>query len=202
MINKNEIRILNLFRKNIFLETSIRNIAKMLGSKSYQRIYDAVNSLKKNKILKIEKIGNVSLVSLELNNVSISYLSFLDEHERKVSVPNYEKIVSIKEISRYLIIITGSYAKNNFKKTSDLDLILVIPDNERAIDIQKFAENLFLLFRPKIHLYVFNNKDFLDMLLGKNENYGKEIYKNHIIIKNPHIYYEILKEAKENGFKG
>jgi len=74
---------------------------------------------------------------------------------------------------------------------------MIIPNNEKTIEIQKLVENLTLTFYPKIHLYVFNNKDMTEMLLEKKENYGKEIFRNHIILKNAYIYYEILKEAIE-----
>lgn len=201
MLTKNQLKILEIFRKNIFLETNMRKLVKISKSKSYQRIYEAVKELEKNKILNLRKIGNSNLSSLNLSNRSISLLSFLDEQESfSKNIPNSEKIKSLKQISQYLIMITGSYAKNTQTKNSDLDLIIVIPDNEKAINIQKLIENLTLFFRPKIHLYVFNNRDFIEMLLDKKENYGKEIYKNHIIIKNAYIYYELLKEAIENGF--
>ncbi len=203
MINKNQTQILKLFKKSPFLESSIREIAKKLGKKSYQRIYEAVKELEKKKILKSKRVGHSNLASLDLTSQAISFLSFLDEQEAlSKNIPNYDKIMSMKEISQYLIIITGSYAKNTQTKSSDLDLVIIIPDNQKAVDNQKLVENLTLLFRPKIHLYVFNNKDFLEMLLDKKENYGKEIFKNHIILKNAYIYYEILKEAIENGFRG
>ena len=40
------------------------------------------------------------------------------------------------------------------------------------------------------------------MLKEKSENYGKEIVKNKIILKNARIFYELIKEAIENGYKG
>lgn len=203
MLKKNQIEVIDLFRKSPFLECSILQIKKKMMSKSYQRVYDAVKELEKNKILKVKKVGNTKLVSLSLNSLSIPKISFLDEDgpENK-KLPNYEKIISLKELSKYLAIITGSYSKKEATKNSDLDLAVIIPDNENPLEIQKLLENLMLLFYPQVHLYVFKNKDFIEMLLSKEENYGKEIFRNHLILKNAYIYYEILKEAIENGFKG
>ncbi|MBU0963021.1 MAG: nucleotidyltransferase domain-containing protein [Nanoarchaeota archaeon] len=199
---KKEIEILSLFRNSIFLKTTILDISKKL-KKHYPKIYDSVKELEKNKTLKIEKVGHSNLVSLLLNPQTIRNLSFLDEQEAmQKNIPNYEKLMSLKEISQYLVILTGSYAKGKATKTSDLDLVIIIPDDKNAFDIQKKLENIFLLFHPPIHLYVFNNKDIVEMLIDKKENYGKEIFKNHIILKNAYIYYELLKEAIENGFKG
>ena len=202
MESKNQKEIINLFRKNIFLRASIREISKRLKKKSYQRVYDAVKELEDKKILKLERMGKSDIVSLELNHQSVLHLAYADEKEHIGKIPNYEKLMNLREVSNYLLIVTGSYAKGTATKKSDLDLVIVVPDNQKAIDIQKLVDNLTLVFYPKVHLYVFNNKDFLEMLLEKKENYGKEIYRNHLILKNAHIYYEILREAQEHGFKG
>lgn len=200
IMNKNEFRILELFRKNIFLKASIREIAKKIKSKSYQRVYDAIASLEKRQILNSQKIGNTNLVSLKMSRSAFQILAFLDEQEES-KIPNKSKILEIKEITDYLIIATGSYAKGNFHKNSDLDLVIIIPNKINAVQIQKLVENLTMLFVPKIHLYVFTKKDFIEMLTDKKENFGKEIFQVHAILKNAQTYYELINEAIENGFK-
>jgi predicted nucleotidyltransferase len=203
MLRKNEIEIINLFRKNPFQKLSTLQINKGLKKNAYSRVYDAVKSLEKNNILRITKLGNSNLAELNLNHNSIPYLSLLDEQEAiEKNIPCLEKLVSIKEIANYLLIITGSYAKGTQKKSSDLDLVILIPDNEQAIDAQKMIENLTYLLHPPVHLFVLNQKDFIEMLLEKKENYGKEIFRNRLLLKNAGIYYDLLKEAIEHGFKG
>jgi len=199
-INKNESRILELFRKDFFLKISIREIMKRIKSKSYQRVYDAVKTLVNKQVLSLEKIGNTNLINLNLSREAILLLSFLDEKEGN-KIPNYSKILEIKEISDYLILVTGSYAKGNFNKKSDIDLVIIIPDKEDVVSVQKLVENKTMLFVPAIHLYVFRKKDFIEMLTDKEDNYGKEIVKNKIILKNGQMFYELLKEATENGYK-
>jgi len=203
MVRKAEDEIMNYFRKNSLKKISILQLMKSLKKKSYQRIYEAVKSLENQEMIKSEKIGNINLISLYLTRQTVIKLSFLDEQEAIAKkIPNYEKIVAINEISPFLIIVTGSYAKGKETKKSDLDLVIIIPDNQDVLQIQKLVENITLLFIPKIHLYVFKRKDFLEMLTDKNENYGKEIFRYHYILKNAQTYYEILKEAIEHGFKG
>lgn len=198
---KNELKVINLFRKDLFLNESIREIMKRLNSNSYQRVYEAVESLIKKNLLISEKKGNLNLISLKLSRETILNLAFLEEKEGN-KVPNYSKIIEIKEISDYLILATGSYAKGNYSKKSDLDLVIIVPNKENIVAIQKLVENLTMLFVPEVHLYVFTKKDFVEMLKDKKENYGKEIVKNKIILKNGQIFYELIKEAVENGYKG
>lgn len=200
-ITKNQLKIIGLFRKNLFLKASIREIMKKIKSKSYQRVYEAVEQLNKNNILVSEKIGNTRLISLSFSRESILTLSFLDE-KQGINIPNYSEILNIKEISDYLILVTGSYASGKFSKKSDMDLVVIVPDKEDIVSLQKLIENKTMLVIPNIHLYVFRKKDFIEMLTNKQENYGKEIVKNRIILKNAHIFYELVKEAVENGYKG
>lgn len=200
-LTKNELKILNLFRKNIFLKSSIRGIMKRINSKSYQRVYEAIESLEKKQILYSEKIGNTNLISLKMSRTTFINFAFLDEQEKN-KIPNASKIIELKEITDYLVIATGSYAKGNANKKSDLDLVIIIPDKDDVVHTQKLVENLTMLLIPEIHLYVFRKKDFIKMLTDKKESYGKEIFKNHIILKNAQTYYELINEAIEHGFKG
>jgi predicted nucleotidyltransferase len=198
--HKNEIKILNLFRKNIFLKLSIREIMNQIISKSYQRVHDAVHSLIRKDILESEKIGNTQLITLKLSRVSIVALSYLDDSEIK-NIPNYLKIIDLKTISDYIILVTGSYAKGTATKKSDLDLVVIVPNEADVVKIQRKLENETMLFIPPMHIYVFTKKDFFDMLVDKKENYGKEIFRNNILLKNPQLYYELIYEAVDYGFK-
>ena len=199
-ITKNEFEILNLYKKNIFLEATILEIMKRLSKKSYQRIYEAVKNLEKKKILQIDKIGKSNRVRLNFSHESIVYLSFLEEKEAlNKKIPNLNEILNIKELKEDIVLITGSYAKNKQTKESDIDLVIIA--NEKEIGKQKLLDNLTALLKPEFHNIVINKRDFLEMLKSKEENFGKEIYKNHLIIKNANSYYALIKEAVENGFR-
>lgn len=194
ILSKNEIKILNLYRKNIYLKSTIRNIMKETKSKSYQRIHESTKKLIKKNILKEEKIGNSNLITLKLSRQTIINLAYLDEQE-SFKIPNYKTIIEIQEIKDFIIIVTGSYAKGTQTKKSDLDLVIITPNNKDIVKIQKKVEHKTMLLIPEIHLYVFTNKDFTEMIQNKEENYGKEILKNKIILKNAQNYYELIKET-------
>jgi len=200
MIKKSQLQIMNLFRKDIFLKKTIREIS-MLLKKDYPNTYNAIIELEKEGFIKIEKIGKSKVCSIELNQKTISLLSFLDEQESfETKIPNINKILDFKEFNEDIILVTGSYVIKKQTKASDIDLILIV--KEKAFEKQKLLENITSLMIPKIHALVFSYKDFLDMLKDKKPNLGKEIFNKHLIFRNAINYYNLIKEAIENGFRG
>jgi len=200
-LTKNQLEILDLFRKNLFLKASILKIMKISNKKSYQRVHEAIKFLADREILKVEKYGNSSIASILLGSQSIPVLSYLEEQEALIKkIPNIEKILEFREFLDDIVLVAGSYAKGTQTKQSDVDLVIISKDN--AFKKQKLIENLTLTFLPKIHAISFTYKDFKEMLLSKEENFGKEAFKNHLIFRNARRYYELLIEAIENGFKG
>ncbi|MEK6891099.1 MAG: nucleotidyltransferase domain-containing protein [Nanoarchaeota archaeon] len=169
--------------------------------KDYPNIYNSIKELLKNNILNIEKIGKSSLINIKINPESVSLLSFLDINEAlSKKVPNIDKILEIKEINDDIVIIIGSYSKNTQTSKSDIDLVIITKDD--AFKKQKLMENLTSLLIPKFHVIVLSNKDFIDMLLDKKPNFGREIFKSRLIFKNAELYYNLIKEGVENGFRG
>ena len=200
IISKNQIELLNLFRKNIFLSETIRKISIIL-KKDYPATYNTLMELEKKDIVKIKKVGNSKICEIKFTPEAISILSFLDEQEfLSKNIPNIKKILDFKEFLDDVLLVTGSYAKGKQTKNSDIDLVVISKDS--VIKKQKLLENLTTLLIPKIHPVVVSYKDFIGMLLDKEENYGKEIFKNKLLFRNSERYYELIKEAIENGFRG
>lgn len=198
-LSKNQILVINLFRKNPFISKTIREISIIL-KKAYPRVYEALKNLEKNGVIKIKKAGNSNLCELNLSYKSIPILAFLENQEAfSQNMPSINKILEFGEFLDDIIIVTGSYAKNTQKRKSDLDLAVITKDD--AFKKQKLLENLTLTFLPKVHPICFSKNDFIQMLLSKEENFGKEVFKNHLIFRNAEGYYNLLKKATENGFR-
>ena len=68
MLTKEEIKIIDFFRKDLFKKYSIRKIMIKLSKKSYSGVFNIIKKLKKIGIVKIEKIGHTNICSLDLNN--------------------------------------------------------------------------------------------------------------------------------------
>jgi predicted nucleotidyltransferase len=200
MIKKSQLNIMNLFRKNTFLKKTIREISLLL-KKDYPNTYNAIIELEKEGLLKIEKIGTSKVCSIDLNPKTISLFSFLDEQESfEANIPNIKNIFDVKEFSDDILLVTGSYVLRKQTKASDIDLVLIV--KEKAFEKQKLLENTTSLMIPKVHALVFSYKDFVDMLLDKKPNLGKEIFNKRLIFKNTTKYYSLINEAIEHGFRG
>jgi len=200
MIKKGQIQIMNLFRKDIFLKKTIREISLLL-KKNYPNTYDTIIELEKEGLILTETVGKSRVCSVTLNKKAVSLFSFLDEQEAfSRSIMTMDKILDFREFNEEIILVTGSYASEKQTKTSDIDLILIV--KEKAFEKQKLAQNLTSLMIPKVHALVFTSKDFIEMLLDKKPNLGKEIFNKRLIFKNATKYYDLIKEAIEHGFRG
>ena len=133
------------------------------------------------------------------------FAGFALEHEawNKKDIPYYDmqKIIDNISTSDYVLLITGSYANGKQKKTSDIDVVIIIDDGFDPKRIYANLSQICELNIPPIHLYVFRNREFIEMLRNKEFNYGKEISKNNLILVSGQIYLNLIKEAIEHGFR-
>ena len=91
--------------------------------------------------------------------------------------------------------------KESKKKKSDLDIAIFvnsIGDKKNCELSMKSAELKSIL---KIDVQVITKVEMLQMLKDKHENLGKQIAYKHLAIQNPIIFYSILQEGINNGFK-
>ncbi len=196
---KNQMEILNLFRRDVFLSKTIREISLML-KKSYSRIHDAISELEHKNIIHVKRVGKSKVCELNLSPESISIFSFLDEQEAfSKNIPNIQKILEFEEFLDDIILITGSYVSKKQNSMSDIDLVVIAKSD--VFKKQKLIENLTHLFIPVVHPTAISYKNFIEMLLDKEQNYGKEIFTKRLIFRNSSRYYELIKEAIKNGFK-
>jgi len=201
MFSKNQVAILNLFRKNLFLKATMLEIMHKLKKKSYQRTYEAIKGLEKKNMIISNKYGSSAVCELKLSPETISSLAFLEEQEAlSKKIPSIGKLLEFSEFVNDILMITGSYAKGTSSPRSDIDLIIITRDN--AFKKQKLIENMTALFSPPIHPIVINDQDYVEMLLEKKENYGKQALKNRLLFRNAGKYFELIKEAVERGFRG
>lgn len=206
MLTRRETAIIGLFRRRLFETFTIREISKMLGRASYSWTFNAVKTLSGLGILNVGVKGHSNIVGVNLDStLAIRYLSLLDgleAEERKI--PNIGKIFKMMETTtaHFTMMVTGSYAAGKQTGQSDLDIVVIVDDDADSRSVLNTLKNRGGLLVPEVHPYVFTRGEFLEMLLAKEENYGKLSFRNRLIFFGAESYYLMVEEAKKHGFSG
>jgi len=208
ILNK-ESKIAASFLERPWKKLTYLEIRKISGKKSKSYIYRTLSHLMNDNVIQTEQIGKSLLYGLSLNLLQTqSYCGLLSEsiawESNHIPVNIIEKLAEkIRKITPFFVfIVTGSYAKRKENKKSDLDVVIICDD---AVKPQAIMAEIKLegeLSIPNVHSFVFTRREFLEMLTNKEFNYGKETARNNIIFFGGNIYFNMLNEAIEHGFKG
>jgi len=204
MLTEKELGIVDLYRKDIFATYTIREIMKALGTSSYNWVHTAVKKLINEGILAAEKKGKATICRINLDSqAAISHISYDEEIKGiKAEIPHIKKVIDMIDINYFTLLVAGSYAKGKVTKESDVDIVVIVSNKEEVKPLINRLKREGELMVPELHPYVFTDEEFYLMLLSKEANYGKEIFMNHLIIHGAEGYYNLLKKAIQNGFKG
>lgn len=204
MINK-ESEVLKLFSKEPWKKFTFQEIQKLTKKKSKSYLSRVLNNFTKKNVILQEKIGRSLIYSLNLQFPKAKlFAGFVleDNGWNKKSIPYKDVIKVMNKIptKNYIFLITGSYANNTQTEKSDIDIVIMIDDPMETKKVYAELRTICELNIPKMHLYVFKNKEFIEMLKNKEANYGKEIVKKNILLYGGQIYMQLIQEAIENGF--
>ena len=201
MLTKDEIGIIEVFRKDLFGSYTIREIMRKTGKKTYPWTFDATNKLAKLGVIKMKTKGKSKLCRIDLYNQSaLSYLSLLDEIEsNSKKIPHLNELVNEIPTPFFTLLIGGSYAAGRQTAKSDLDICVVVDDTVKTKPLQNLLANKLMV--PRLHPFVFRKSEFIEMLLNKEANYGKLLFKKHLIAYGAKNYYLMIREAMEHGFR-
>ncbi len=157
----------------------------------YKNTYNIVNKLQPYIISK-EKIGNTNLIKLKLvPNQEIFSIEnkrtaqFLKENKQLELVK--QDVESIN-YPYFIVLIFGSYVKKTKTERSDLDICIIGDNKEKT---KKLISRLELL-PIKLEIHNFTTEEFESMLKTKEENVGKEIVKNNVILYGIENYYNLI----------
>lgn len=204
-----ESKIAASFLKEPWKKLTYLEIRKISGKKSKSYIYRTLSHLMNDRVIQTESVGNSLLYGLTLNLLQTqSYCGLLSEsiawESSHIPTETIEKLADkIKKITPFFVfIVAGSYAKRTENKKSDLDIAILCDDSLNPQQIMAEIRLESDLSIPKVHPFVFTRKQFLEMLTNKEFNYGKEVARHNFIFFGGSIYFNILNEAIEHGFKG
>jgi len=205
MITK-EYTIIEPFTREPWKALTFKQVKDLSRNKSDNYVHTILKKFVNDEILTENKVGNVILYSLSKNVFALNTMGYVSEYKSKQAkhLPhkNIQKLLSKIKTPFYSFVITGSYAKKNQKHSSDLDVVIICDDKQKPNTILSQIKLESELMTPEAHPYVFTKSEFLQMLLSKEENYGKEVVRNNLIITGAKQFYSIMMEGIENGFNG
>ena len=203
MLTKKQLKILSVFAKDIFVSLTFKQIKEQSKQKSNNIVQIALKEFQKQNVVQTQKIGNVVMYQLNLdNNLALSYLNLLHEFElNKFFFP--KKILQelqtriSKYTSFFILIIFGSYAKGKATTKSDLDLAVIVESEQIKKEVIPLLETAKRREIEPIDYHVFTGREFLEMLEADIENVGKQIYKNSLIYYGFIQYSNLIKAIEK-----
>ncbi len=202
---KKEYELLIPFIRKPWAKFTFKGIKKSANKTSESYVYNGLKRFVKQGILKEEKAGNVILYSLFLRQIKTqAYVGFVAEHlawsKKHIPFDDIEKIAENIPTAFYILIITGSYAKNKQTPKSDIDMVVIVDDAVETKRVYAELSHDCEMNIPPVHLYVFKKEEFIQMLLNKEANYGKAIALDNLILYGGAEYFKIMDEAIQHGF--
>ena len=204
MLTPKQIRIFEAFLRRPYKELTYRDIKEFSRERSNSLIQKAIAAFLTEKLVRKRKIGNIFLYRVDLVNSTVfSYFDLL-LNERLAHLIK-EDINIIKEeifgLDFVSIVIFGSYAEGKQTEKSDLDLAFFVNSAEDKKNCELSLTSAELKPITPLDAHVILREEMLHMLKDKQENLGKQIARKHLAIHNPMIFYSILTEGINNGFK-
>ena len=202
MLTKEQFNILSVFKKDIFASLTFKQIKQQSRQKSNNIVQIALKEFQKQNLVETKVTGDVKTFSLNLNNnLTLSYLNLINESESsKNKIPKKVLDGIQNRIFRYteffILIIFGSYAKNEATQKSDLDIAMIVESEQTKKEIAPFLETIKRRETIQIDYHIFTRREFLEMLNEDSENVGKRIFKNNIVYYGYIPYCNIVKAKK------
>lgn len=204
MLTPKQIKIFEAFMRKPFKEFTYREIKEFSKEKSNSIIQKAISKFLEENLINRKKLGNMVLYKLKMKNDTVfSYFDIL--LKESLSNPVKKTLEKIKEelgnTEFISIILFGSYSEGKQTPKSDLDVAVFVSSEEDKRKCELSLKSAELKTLLNIDYHIFTKREMLQMLKDKHENLGKQIAYKHLTIRNPTIFYSIIQEGIDNGFK-
>ncbi|HLC52884.1 MAG TPA: nucleotidyltransferase domain-containing protein [Candidatus Nanoarchaeia archaeon] len=182
MYDKTEIRIL----EQIYLNPGIhkRELSKQLKLGMPSIDY----GLKKiSKLIKQKKSGNQINYFLDYSKEELTLLLNTVEHSRferlpakvRLAVNDFLKELEVKPV---ISVIFGSYARGEYTKSSDIDILLVFQKIEDSKKIENTAKKISMKTNTQLNAVYLNYQEFKEAFHNLTKEFFKKLKKDKIIL--------------------
>ena len=200
-------KIIKLFYNDVYAQFTINELATKTNI-SYSYVYRQVEELKDKEIIIVDQRSNRKYCRPNYENpeVKTSFVKisnqiaedFLKKRDKIFFV--VEKLLSVlpkkTDFNLLSVVLFGSLAKGSDFKKSDIDLFILVPSKDRydeAVDMECTA--LSRNFGLEINPIISEPTSLVTMLRDKEQNVGKEILKNKIILFGAEKFWELIFEV-------
>ena len=204
MLTPKQIKIFEAFLRRPYKELTYKEIKDYSKENSNSIIQKAIKKFLTEDLVRKREVGNIILYTLNLGNSTVfSYFDILTKEKISNLVKNSLQIIrgEIFNIEFVSVVIFGSYAEGKQKEKSDLDIAIFVNSVEDKKNCELSMKSAELKSILPLDAHVITKDEMLQMLKDKHENLGKQIAYKHLVIQNPMIFYSILAEGMNNGFK-
>jgi len=181
-------KILKFILENNSNSFSIKQISEKLKI-DYKNTHSAIEKIKDS--ITFNKVGKSKFIQFDFK---LTPLVFKIEKFRLNNIlKNTDLNLMIADIERIshpfiIILLFGSFIKKINTKYSDIDLCII--SNNKSIKT-KLIEHL-KMFPLNLEMHEFTTIEFTSMLKSPENNLGKEIVKNNIILFGIENYYHLV----------
>ncbi|MFH1637490.1 MAG: nucleotidyltransferase domain-containing protein [Candidatus Woesearchaeota archaeon] len=181
-----------------------KEIKEYSKEKSNSLIQGAIVKFQADGLIKKKGVGNILLYQIDFGNSTVfSYFDILIKEILSSPVRDTLRVIreELSDTEFVSIIIFGSYAEGKQTEKSDLDVGVFVNSSEEKRKCELSLKSANLKTVLNIDYHVFTKNEMLQMLKDKQENLGKQMAHKHLAVYNPEIFYSIIQEGIDNGFK-
>lgn len=204
MLTGKQLGIFGVLAKQPFAELTRKQIKQFARERSNNALAIALKQFLKEGVITERKVGRSALISLNLENDSAYHYVGLANAQRLGSAA-MQAIRTVKaEIEKhtffYSVAVFGSFAVQEQKKTSDLDIAVLIGSEDDRKPIEAALHSAAQKSLLPIDAHVITKDEFVEMLTNDEENLGKQIARKHLAVHNHQLFYSLVKEGIKHGF--
>ncbi len=193
-------RILRHFIENRSKRMTILNVSRSLKI-NYRIVYESIKELSDTGLIDIIHLGNSNLCTFSGRlDDRVFWIESIrsDELQQDPDIKVIKRRIEEIEDPFYILLLFGSYARGTKRKGSDIDLC-IISDSK---DTKERLAHMLGLIPLDIHPLYFTSSQFQEMLRSADNNVGKEIVENNVIIKGIEPFYRLVRHACRGEDKG
>jgi len=188
---------MEVFVSNITDKFSIKQISEIL-KKSYPLIHRSIKSLIKNGFI-IKDSRELLSLNYRENLSELSYVESIRKQaflsKNKAVFLFYKDVTEKLQSDFFIFLVFGSSVKK--KSFRDIDILVIIEEDSKINETEKFLNNLASNFTDKFDINVISIKSVYEMISKRDKvNVLNETLNNHILLFGAENYYHILKNDR------